>query len=290
MVALANLTRRGFADGDLSTVMSPRTVVTWAQNATLFHDVGARLQAHVPQPLRRGRAGARRRVLPALHGRRPGVTTRPGAGQAVIVGHARAVPRHDRRSRRRLHARRSRSSPMPTRRSPRPRPRRLSGLRAFADRMALGAASTTPHAHGDHRPADADARRALRRARARPARRPRRALARGRGAEPAGASRRGRRRRPLAGVRGDQRHARAAGKARLLAARGQSGLPAALAARLSDARPPSRRPAGLRRRRRGLGRRGATARAGRAGVTPTGRPSVPLPHARSCDCASSQAR
>jgi cobaltochelatase CobS len=39
MVALANLTRRGFADGDLSTVMSPRTVVTWAENATLFNDV-----------------------------------------------------------------------------------------------------------------------------------------------------------------------------------------------------------------------------------------------------------
>ncbi len=40
MVALANLTRRGFADGDLSTVMSPRTVVTWAENATLFNDLG----------------------------------------------------------------------------------------------------------------------------------------------------------------------------------------------------------------------------------------------------------
>jgi cobaltochelatase CobS len=40
MIALAALTRRGFADGDLSTVMSPRTVVTWAQNATLFADVG----------------------------------------------------------------------------------------------------------------------------------------------------------------------------------------------------------------------------------------------------------
>jgi cobaltochelatase CobS len=40
MVALAALTRRGFADGDLSTVMSPRTVVTWAENATLFGDVG----------------------------------------------------------------------------------------------------------------------------------------------------------------------------------------------------------------------------------------------------------
>jgi cobaltochelatase CobS len=38
MIALASLTRRGFSDGDLSTVMSPRTVVTWAQNTTLFHD------------------------------------------------------------------------------------------------------------------------------------------------------------------------------------------------------------------------------------------------------------
>jgi cobaltochelatase CobS len=40
MVALANLTRRGFADGELSTVMSPRTVVTWAENTTLFKDTG----------------------------------------------------------------------------------------------------------------------------------------------------------------------------------------------------------------------------------------------------------
>jgi len=44
MVALASLTRRGFSDGDLSTVMSPRTVVTWAENATLFHDVGLAFQ------------------------------------------------------------------------------------------------------------------------------------------------------------------------------------------------------------------------------------------------------
>jgi cobaltochelatase CobS len=40
MVALANLTRRGFADGDLSTVMSPRTVLTWAENALIFGDMG----------------------------------------------------------------------------------------------------------------------------------------------------------------------------------------------------------------------------------------------------------
>jgi cobaltochelatase CobS len=39
MVHLATLTRRGLAHGDLSTVMSPRTVITWAQNAVLFGDV-----------------------------------------------------------------------------------------------------------------------------------------------------------------------------------------------------------------------------------------------------------
>ncbi|HUN47814.1 MAG TPA: cobaltochelatase subunit CobS, partial [Stellaceae bacterium] len=29
-----------FMNGDISTVMSPRTVITWAQNADIFHDVG----------------------------------------------------------------------------------------------------------------------------------------------------------------------------------------------------------------------------------------------------------
>jgi len=38
MVALANLTRQGFDAGDLSTVMSPRTVITWAENIDIFHD------------------------------------------------------------------------------------------------------------------------------------------------------------------------------------------------------------------------------------------------------------
>ncbi|MCC7259587.1 MAG: AAA family ATPase [Alphaproteobacteria bacterium] len=36
MVALANLTREAFINGDLSTVMSPRTVITWAENARIF--------------------------------------------------------------------------------------------------------------------------------------------------------------------------------------------------------------------------------------------------------------
>ncbi len=39
MVALANLTRKGFAVGDLSLLMSPRTVITWAENTQIFHDV-----------------------------------------------------------------------------------------------------------------------------------------------------------------------------------------------------------------------------------------------------------
>ena len=36
MVALANLTRSGFQAGDISTVMSPRTVITWAENTEIF--------------------------------------------------------------------------------------------------------------------------------------------------------------------------------------------------------------------------------------------------------------
>lgn len=39
MVAMANLTRAGFMNGDISTVMSPRTVITWAENTTIFGDV-----------------------------------------------------------------------------------------------------------------------------------------------------------------------------------------------------------------------------------------------------------
>ncbi|MDE1900021.1 MAG: AAA family ATPase [Alphaproteobacteria bacterium] len=36
MVALANLTRQSFMHGDISTVMSPRTVISWAENAQIF--------------------------------------------------------------------------------------------------------------------------------------------------------------------------------------------------------------------------------------------------------------
>ncbi len=39
MVELANLTRSGFKNGDISTVMSPRTIITWAENAVIFNSV-----------------------------------------------------------------------------------------------------------------------------------------------------------------------------------------------------------------------------------------------------------
>jgi cobaltochelatase CobS len=40
MVKVADLTRQGFINGDISTVMSPRTVITWAQNTAIFKDPG----------------------------------------------------------------------------------------------------------------------------------------------------------------------------------------------------------------------------------------------------------
>ncbi|MBY0356276.1 MAG: CbbQ/NirQ/NorQ C-terminal domain-containing protein, partial [Rickettsiales bacterium] len=44
MVTLANLTRTGFQHGDISTLMSPRTIINWAQNMLIF---GHRDQAFV---------------------------------------------------------------------------------------------------------------------------------------------------------------------------------------------------------------------------------------------------
>jgi cobaltochelatase CobS len=40
MVRVADLTRQAFINGDLSTVMSPRTVLTWAENAEIFGNIG----------------------------------------------------------------------------------------------------------------------------------------------------------------------------------------------------------------------------------------------------------
>ena len=44
MVKMADLTRNGFASGDLSTVMSPRTVITWAENTSIFNDLALAFQ------------------------------------------------------------------------------------------------------------------------------------------------------------------------------------------------------------------------------------------------------
>jgi cobaltochelatase CobS len=40
MVSVADLSRQGFMNGDISVVMSPRTVITWAENADIFDDLG----------------------------------------------------------------------------------------------------------------------------------------------------------------------------------------------------------------------------------------------------------
>ena len=40
MIKVASLTRKGFMAGDISTVMSPRTVMHWAENSEIFKDIG----------------------------------------------------------------------------------------------------------------------------------------------------------------------------------------------------------------------------------------------------------
>ena len=40
MVSVADLTRQGFINGDISIVMSPRTVIMWAENAKIFGEYG----------------------------------------------------------------------------------------------------------------------------------------------------------------------------------------------------------------------------------------------------------
>ena len=40
MIKVADLTRKGFVNGDISTVMSPRTVLHWAENTNIFQDQG----------------------------------------------------------------------------------------------------------------------------------------------------------------------------------------------------------------------------------------------------------
>ena len=40
MIKVADLTRKGFANGDISTVMSPRTILHWAENYEIFKNIG----------------------------------------------------------------------------------------------------------------------------------------------------------------------------------------------------------------------------------------------------------
>ena len=40
MIKVADLSRKGFVNGDISTVMSPRTVMHWAENTSIFKDKG----------------------------------------------------------------------------------------------------------------------------------------------------------------------------------------------------------------------------------------------------------
>ncbi len=40
MIKVASLTRKGFIAGDISTVMSPRTIIHWAENSSIFKDTG----------------------------------------------------------------------------------------------------------------------------------------------------------------------------------------------------------------------------------------------------------
>ena len=66
MVRVADMTRNAFINGDLSTVMSPRTVITWAENAEIFGDVGFAFRVTFLNKCDELERSAGRRVLPAL--------------------------------------------------------------------------------------------------------------------------------------------------------------------------------------------------------------------------------
>ena len=66
MVRVADLTRNAFMNGDLSTVMSPRTVITWAENAEIFGDIGFAFRVTFLNKCDELERAPRGRVLPAL--------------------------------------------------------------------------------------------------------------------------------------------------------------------------------------------------------------------------------
>ena len=80
MVRVADLTRNAFMNGDISTVMSPRTVITWAENAEIFEDLGFAFRLTFLNKCDELERADRRGVLSALLRR----------GTAGIVGERRA--------------------------------------------------------------------------------------------------------------------------------------------------------------------------------------------------------
>ena len=66
MVRVADLTRNAFMNGDISTVMSPRTVIIWAENADIFKDVGFAFRLTFVNKCDELERLDRRRVLSAL--------------------------------------------------------------------------------------------------------------------------------------------------------------------------------------------------------------------------------
>ena len=89
MVALAELTRAGFINGDISTVMSPRTVITWAENARIFGDVGFAFRMTFLNKCDEAERAHGGRVLPALL-QRGAAHRRPDPPQRLMAG---TVPR-----------------------------------------------------------------------------------------------------------------------------------------------------------------------------------------------------
>ena len=93
MVRVADMTRNAFMNGDISTVMSPRTVITWAQNAEIFAgDIALAFRHDLPQQVRRAGAADGGRVLPARLRRRPAGERGAGEGDLGPLRPSRAAP------------------------------------------------------------------------------------------------------------------------------------------------------------------------------------------------------
>src|SRR5260221_10112557 len=81
MVALADLTRAGFIAGDISTVMSPRTVITWAENARIFNDVGFAFRVTFLNKS----DGIERPIVPEYYQRAMGAELKESTGKAKLT-------------------------------------------------------------------------------------------------------------------------------------------------------------------------------------------------------------